>query len=88
MATTNWHELIEFTMKRRGETLADLVDNTMTDEEMLKEFDDGYGSAEGAAFTAWSTRFVYFPVVYDGSEWVGSVPRHPNGEPTNHVGGQ
>lgn len=31
--------------------------------------------------------YVYFPLCYDGSEWVGSVSRNPNGVSTMHLGG-
>lgn len=51
------------------------------------QFADGYGSTEGLPFTLWTVKRVYFPVCYDGSEWVESVPREPNGEATEHVGG-
>lgn len=51
------------------------------------QFHDGYGGEEGLPFTLWTKERVYFPVVYDGSEWVASVPRNPNGEATEHVGG-
>ena len=50
-------------------------------------FDAGYGSSHGPQFTAWTADRVYFPVVYDGAEWVGSVPRNPCGQATEHVGG-
>ena len=50
------------------------------------EFDNGFGSIEGFAFTAWSNDRVYFPVCYDGSEWITSVPRNPCDEDTAHVG--
>ena len=52
-------------------------------------FNSGYGGTEGAHFTVWTERYVYFPVQYDGSEWVGHVPRHPDigFNPTRHVGG-
>lgn len=85
---TNWKELLEIAMAYRGETLIDLVANTLSEEEMLVEFDDDFGSEEGKPFTAWSQKAVYFPAKYDGSEWVESVSRHPDGEPTNHVGGR
>ena len=39
------------------------------------EFDDGYGMREGIPFVLWTEKWVYFPVCYDGGEWVGSVPR-------------
>lgn len=29
---------------------------------------------------------VYFPVVYDGSEWLGSAPRDPERRGQEHVG--
>lgn len=61
---------------------------TLTDEEMDVEFDGGYGGSEGKPFTAWSENYVYFPVVYDGSEWVGSAPRNPCDEATGHHGGE
>lgn len=53
-----------------------------------REFDNGYGGAEGMPFTLWTEERVYFPVVYDGAEWVASVPRNPCDEATDHVGGQ
>jgi hypothetical protein len=33
------------------------------------------------------TMFI-FPATYEGSEWVGSVPRNPNGKATKHIGGE
>lgn len=60
---------------------------TLTDEEMNIDFDDGYGGTEGMVFTAWSEKYVYFPVCYDGAEWVGRAPRNICDEPTNHCGG-
>jgi hypothetical protein len=83
----NWKELIEEAMAKRGETLADLEFNTLTDDEMVREFDSSYGCTEGVAFTAWTVKSVYFPICYDGAEWVGSVSRHPDGKPTKHQGG-
>ena len=50
-------------------------------------FDHGYGGARGCSFTAWTEQRVYFPVEYDGSEWIGSVPRNPCDEATPHQGG-
>jgi len=55
--------------------------------DLDKSFDPGYGGPEGSSFTAWGHNFVYFPVCYDGSEWVGFVSRHPNNTPTDHLGG-
>ncbi len=52
-----------------------------------RPFDDGYGGVDGDAFTVWTQTRVYFPGIYDGAEWCASVPRHPNGVPTPHIGG-
>ena len=81
MAT--WRELINDALE--GD---ELIANTLTDEEMDIEFDDGYGGSEGKSFTAWSEKRVYFPVVYDGAEWVGSAPRNPCDEACSHKGGE
>jgi hypothetical protein len=85
---SNWKELIQEEMEQQGETFEDVVECTLTDEELLVEFDSGFGWGEGAPFTLWTTNRVYFPVVYDGAEWVGSVSRNPDGKPTYHLGGQ
>jgi len=84
----NWKRLLESAMEDRGETLADLISCTLTEEQLLVEFDAGYGGSEGKPFTAWTENSVYFPAVYDGAEWVEGVSRNPDGEPTRHIGGQ
>ena len=84
---TNWKKLIQDEMERQGETFEDLVECTLNDEELVVEFYNGYGGEEGKPFTLWTNNRVYFPVVYDGSEWVGSVSRNPDGKPTYHLGG-
>jgi hypothetical protein len=85
---TNWKQLIQEAMKTHNETFDDVVSSTLTEEELLEMFDDGYGTNEGTPFTLWTTNRVYFPVVYDGAEWVESVSRNPDGKPTSHFGGQ
>lgn len=52
------------------------------------EFDDDFGGSKGCDFTLWTKNNVYFPVVYDGSEWVGSVPRNPSNRASKHWGGE
>ena len=52
------------------------------------EFDDGWGGSEGPHVLIWTADRVYFPVVYDGSEWLGSAPRNPQAEGQRHVGGE
>jgi hypothetical protein len=85
---TTWKEQLDEALKDRGESWSDVEANTMTDAEMSEVFDDGYGGSEGCDFTVWTKDRVYFPVVYDGAEWVGSVSRNPDGKPTSHFGGQ
>lgn len=72
---------------RRPGLWADVEANTMTEEEMAKNFDSGYGGTEGCPFTVWTKSRVYFPICYDGAEWVGSMSRNPDGKPTDHQGG-
>jgi len=79
----NWRDLINKACDR------DVITHcTLSDDELLKEFYDGFGWSQGKSFTAWSNDYVYFPVVYDGSEWVGRAPRNPSEEVTDHQGGQ
>lgn len=87
MAKTAWRKAIQHALHEHGETFQDIIHTTLSDAEWDIEFYDGYGGAEGESFTAWTANRVYFPVVYDGAEWVASVPRNPCGEATEHVGG-
>lgn len=86
--TTTWRKAIGDELTARNESWADVVTSTLTEQQLDAEFDCSFGSAEGEPFTLWTHRRVYFPVVYDGSEWVGSVPRNPCDEASKHVGGQ
>ena len=83
----NWKNDLKRAMKERGENLKDIVAGTMSESEMMEEFDCSYGVVEGCSFTVWTENTVYFPICYDGSEWVGSVSRNPDGKPTKHQGG-
>lgn len=84
MSGSTWRQMLDYQLAKHNETLLSIV----PDESVLDvEFDDGYGGTEGPAFTAWSQTRVYFPVVYDGAEWLESVPRDPCDEVTHHIGG-
>ena len=83
----NWKAMLEIELLKHGETWDDVEDNTMSEKEMGWYFDPSYGTEEGVPFTVWTKNRVYFPVCYDGSEWVESVSRHPDGKPTRHIGG-
>jgi len=84
---TTWRIEIQEAMERSGESWADVVSSTLTDEQLDVSFDGGYGSVEGIPFTVWTKNRVYFPDCYDGSESAVSVARNPDGKPTPHVGG-
>ena len=83
MAT--WRKMIQAEQAARND--GPLIACTLTDEQLDREFNDGYGGTEGAPFTAWTEGRVYFPACYDGAEWVWSAPRNPCDEATDHVGG-
>lgn len=85
---TTWRELITEEMRGHNESWENVVSCTLTDEGLNKKFDDDYGLSKGVPFTLWTKKRVYFPAVYDGSEWVASVSRDPDGKPTFHVGGE
>ena len=81
-----WREAIAYEMKEAQDP-GPIVATTLTNAEFDETFDAGYGGTNGKPFTAWSPTRVYFPVCYDGAEWVGSVPRNPCDQRTRHVGG-
>lgn len=85
---TNWKELIQEELEQQKEMFSDVIKNTLSDEDLEIKFHDGYGGSEGKPFTMWTTNRVYFPIVYDGSEWVGSAPRNPCEEAVCHLGGE
>jgi len=84
---TTWRTLLIDAMASHEETMLDIVSSTMTAEQMDVEFDNGYGTEEGIPFTVWTHNRVYFPICYDGAEWVGSASRATDGVPTRHMGG-
>lgn len=83
---TNWRKLIEVELKKQEESWVDVVSCTLLEKELDEEFDGGFGAPEGKPFTLWTHDRVYFPVCYDGAEWVSSVSRLPDAVPTEHVG--
>jgi len=80
----SWKVLLENELDTQNDTL---VSHTMTEEEYNEVFDIGYGGTNGCSFTAWGEKYVYFPLCYDGAEWVGSAPRNPSDEKLYHQGG-
>jgi len=83
---TTWRQEFIEAFEETNDNFDNLV-CTLTDEELDIEFNNGFGVEEGKPFTAWSENFVYFPVRYDGSEWIAWVSRNPDNKPTAHIGG-
>ncbi len=68
--------------------LHDIPQEGATEKSTLDiPFYAGFGLPNGPHFTAWTANRVYFPMGYDGAEWVGSAPRNPCEEATGHIGG-
>lgn len=87
MSTTTWRREFEMERESRGDVSA-LVAVAPADIDLDREFSGGYGSSQGEAILLWTEERVYFPVVYDGAEWLGSAPRNPVAEGQSHEGGQ
>ena len=88
MVNTTWQKLISKSLKAANETWDDVEATTLTDEQKTQIFYDGYGGSKGVNFTLWTKNRVYFPVIYNGAQWVGSVARHPCDEASSHHGGE
>jgi len=86
MSKESWREMISQAISENKD--GPLIACSITEEELNVKFNTGWGGSGGTPFTAWTEKRVYFPVVYDGAEWVGSAPRNPSLEHTPHVGGQ
>lgn len=85
MSMTTWRkELAE----ARGADQTPVVAVAPDEATLDVEFDDGYGGSNGPAVLVWTETHVYFPVVYDGAEWLDSAPRNPTTEGQGHVGSE
>jgi hypothetical protein len=85
--STTWREELKAAMHSAsdpGPVVAVAPDEAALDVT----FDDGYGGSEGPSVLIWTEQRVYFPVTYDGSEWLGSAPRNPQASGQKHVGGE
>lgn len=81
-----WADMLAECMQKANDP-GPVIACTLSPAAMSWPFDSGFGGTCGEPFTAWTRDRVYFPVCYDGAEWVGSAPRHPCDEATEHVGG-
>lgn len=87
MRMTTWRKEISRQLAEHAETWDMVAACTLSDAELDRDFNAGYGGENGESFTLWTTSRVYFPASYDGAEWCASVPRFPCLEATAHVGG-
>lgn len=87
---TTWKELIKMEMRNHAESWEDFVACTLDESELNTRFNtllhNSYDDTEGAPFTLWTKKRIYFPTYYAGTEWVASVPRNPTDEVTRHIG--
>ena len=81
-----WYDILKSIMESDGEDFNKRV-CTLSETELRVVFDSGFGGTEGKPFTAWGEKWVYFPIVYDGAEWVGHAPRNPCDISMEHQGG-
>lgn len=86
MRITSWYEMLKEDAESDGEDFDSLVFSCSI-EELKKPFDSSYGGTEGSPFTAWGKDWVYFPICYDGAEWIGHAPRNPCEISMFHQGG-
>lgn len=83
---TSWGLMLKKAFEQTGDDFNNM-ETTLSHNELNEQFNVGFGSSEGKPFTAWGDKYVYFPVVYDGREWVGWAPRNPCDIVTHHQGG-
>ena len=84
---TTWRSQLELAMKEYGDP-GPVVAYAPDEPTFDVEFDDRFGLSEGPPVLAWTGENVYFPVVYDGAEWLDAAPRNPRAKGQDHVGGQ
>lgn len=87
MSLTTWRAELADAMTSSGD-VGPILAVAPSEETLDVQFDDGFGGSEGPPVLIWTEQHVYFPVVYDGSEWLGSAPRNPQSEGQGHVGNQ
>ena len=81
-----WRNLITKVMQQYSESWDDVVGCTLSGKALDEKFAATSYGIDGQPFTLWTKYRVYFPVTYDGTEWVDSVARHPCIESKYHVG--
>lgn len=86
MNVTTWRAEFAAILRVNGDT-SDFVAVSPDASILDVAFNSDYGSVEGPAVLIWTERFVYFPICYDGAEYLGFAPRNPQSEAQGHQGG-
>jgi len=85
--TTTWRQELDEARKEAGDD-SEIVAVAPREANLDVTFNEGFGGSEGPHLLVWTHERVYFPVVYDGAEWLGSAPRNPQADGQRHVGGE
>ena len=83
---TTWRKLLEEEFQIQNDSWKNIVMMAPSDGKWLDYyFDNDSNVIEGVPFTVWTKNRVYFPLSFEGPEWVGSVSKIPNGIATAHL---
>lgn len=86
MSNTTWRGALAIAMRVHGDP-GPVIAFAPSEAEFDIKFDADLGDTDGPHVLAWTADRVYFPVKYDGAEWMGSAPRNPVPYGQQHVGG-
>jgi hypothetical protein len=84
---TTWRKELELAFQEHDDNFENVIDFAPKGDEWLNYYFDDYSKTiEGSSFTIWTKKRVYFPILVDGIESVGSVARYPDEKAINHIG--
>lgn len=86
IANNSWGSMLDKLFKENGDSHENILGMAPANLDLHRTFNSGWGGSNGKPFTIWTEKYVYFPGVYDGSEWIAFVRRHPCDVATQHVG--
>ena len=84
---TTWRKLLEYAFEDYNDSFDNVIDFALSNKDWLDYYFDDYSKKiEGTPFTIWTKTRVYFPIIIDNVESVGSVARYPDGMANYHFG--
>ena len=84
---TTWRKLLEYAFEDYNDSFDNVIDFVPSNKDWLDYYFDDYSKKiEGTPFTIWTKTRVYFPIIIDNVESVGSVARYPDGMANYHFG--